>query len=721
MTRFDGSSEHAANPPAETGLQHSADETQNESGTKDSTSESGFAVNSTFVARYELLETIGQGGMGVVFKCRNKINGQLRAVKILKPHLISDAQALRRFQSEAKAASLIKHPNAIEIIDVGIANDVQPYIVMEFVDGRSLSDFLRANGPLLISDAVRIFKQIAEALSVAHTHGIIHRDIKPSNVMIMDKPGEPFFVKVVDFGIAKVLLQDGAGTVVETATGEIFGSPPYMSPEQCLGQKLDPRSDLYSLGCLMYETVMGAPPFVGPNPMATMYKHLNETAAPLDLAREDVRAVRRLDLVIAKALEKSPERRYQSALDLIDDLNKIFDVAKLSLNGYFFHSLWRTISSRLNAWSSSRKAVCIIIASITILIAVVGLSLVRTFGSKELTDAQLNIDWKQLPKTAKVDQNLQHRLERDKLRLEAEISSYYKGSSEISPESMFLHKKLADLYFDNQLFSFAQNEYRTVINEGLTLFQKQYKRFQPMPSFIHELAYCYLRYSQCLMLVGDHQQSLEFANAGLRWSFFDSNADSDYKIYFSQVIAVDKMKLSHQISPLIADYFDKFVQFTNRRSSSSMRAGGYGRALALSEIADCYLEARCWKQVIPLLIQLKTMWQNLENPGFVEQPDKIAKQNDEIAIAYAKSGKCGPFNAAVADYKAALAYEKIGELEKADSLLRQATDGFTSLYGKNDLNRGKSLFVDSRICFRRNDFLKGFYLRAEALRVLALR
>jgi serine/threonine-protein kinase len=261
--------------------------------------------------RYQLMEVVGTGGMGAVFKAHNRITNGTVAVKVLHPHLAHDGPSLRRFQLEAKAASRIENPNSISVHDYGVWEG-QAYLVMDYLEGRSLADLVKRNGKLTPRYALSLFMQACDGLGAAHKLGIYHRDVKPSNLVVMEGP-TGHQVKVCDFGLVKLKVQEG-DTI--TGTGEVFGSPPYMSPEQCLGQNVDERSDVYSMGILMYETLTGVLPIKGTNPLDTMRKQVSVRPPALKLDLPDSPWLKMLADIIAKALAKEPEQRYQSMAQL---------------------------------------------------------------------------------------------------------------------------------------------------------------------------------------------------------------------------------------------------------------------------------------------------------------------------------------------------------------------------------------------------------------------
>lgn len=241
--------------------------------TKKALSVSGETVQTCSVAdKYERLSLLGQGGMSEVWKARHKLLDKVVAIKFLGKHL-NEPSFKRRFTQEARITSRLSHPNIIGIQDYGIAANGDPFIVMDFEDGMTLSEVIEKEGAITENLARRIFIQIAEALEYAHVNGVIHRDVKSSNILL---PSSPFSgAKLLDFGLAKAVKVESADQRL-TQSGLVFGSPIYMSPEQCHGENIDGRSDIYSLGCVMYETLSGRPPFKGDSGFDTMLMHLNE-------------------------------------------------------------------------------------------------------------------------------------------------------------------------------------------------------------------------------------------------------------------------------------------------------------------------------------------------------------------------------------------------------------------------------------------------------------
>ncbi|MCA9806174.1 MAG: protein kinase, partial [Cyanobacteria bacterium HKST-UBA02] len=271
-------------------------------------------------SRYEVLAAVGKGGMGTVFKVRDLSLDKIMAIKLLQKELAEDAAARKRFAQEVEAASNLTHPNLVSIYGHGETDSGIPYLIMDYIEGESLADVIEKDGRLEPERALEIFSQVAEAVSHAHQQHIIHRDIKPTNVILSKGDNDVEIARVVDFGIAKVLPSASRETRDLTQTGEVFGSPHYMSPEQCLGFMLDQRSDIYSFGCLMYETLSGAPPFGGSNPIQLVVKHIHDDAPSFPAELKGNRTMQSLESVIMHCLEKEQQARFQSIEELKHDL-----------------------------------------------------------------------------------------------------------------------------------------------------------------------------------------------------------------------------------------------------------------------------------------------------------------------------------------------------------------------------------------------------------------
>jgi serine/threonine protein kinase len=275
-----------------------------------------FAIGDKIAERYTVIEKLGAGGMGAVYLVEEDSTERKFALKTVITQGATDRN-FKRFEMEAKATRLLQHESLVQIYDFGLIDDRQPFFVMEYCQGQNLSQRIKADGALPVDKAIEMFIAICNALTYAHSQGVVHRDLKPSNVMISENS-----VKVLDFGIAKVLREGDEFNTI-TQTGEIFGSPLYMSPEQCLGRSVDQRSDVYSLGCMFFEALTGSPPFLGETALATMLKHQSETPQTLKEATLGGDFSRDLETIIARMLAKNPDNRYPDLQKVSDDLKNV--------------------------------------------------------------------------------------------------------------------------------------------------------------------------------------------------------------------------------------------------------------------------------------------------------------------------------------------------------------------------------------------------------------
>ena len=270
----------------------------------------GDLVGSILAERYHVLKKLGEGGMGQVYLAEHVKMGRRSAVKVMHPAMIHDADAIGRFNREAANASRINHPNVAGIYDFGETADGLVYLAMEFIEGETLTELLKATGALPPARAAEITRQTAEALNVAHDMGIVHRDLKPDNIMITKDHDGDDCVKVVDFGIAKAAGSEAQNV---TRTGMVVGTPEYMSPEQLSGDKLDGRSDIYSLGLVAFNMLTGKLPFPSETSQSSMIMRLTEKPRPLSEMKPDVPWPAELQEVMDKALARDVTHRYQKA------------------------------------------------------------------------------------------------------------------------------------------------------------------------------------------------------------------------------------------------------------------------------------------------------------------------------------------------------------------------------------------------------------------------
>ena len=262
------------------------------------------------LGRYEVGRLLGAGGMAEVFEGRDRLLARRVAIKVPLSQHAHDPEFAQRFRREAQAAASLSHPGVVAVYDTGSENGTH-FIVMEYVDGRTLKDVIRAEAPLYPDRAAEITADVCAALGAAHARGLVHRDVKPANIMLMPDGR----VKLMDLGIARA----AAGETL-TQTAAMLGTAQYLSPEQAQGQAVDYRSDLYSLGCCLYEMLTGTVPFTGATPVAIAYRHVREDPTPPRMLNPDVPAP--LEAITLKAMAKLPDNRYQTAAEMHDDLER---------------------------------------------------------------------------------------------------------------------------------------------------------------------------------------------------------------------------------------------------------------------------------------------------------------------------------------------------------------------------------------------------------------
>lgn len=334
-------------------------------------------IGQTISSDYEVLELIGAGGWSRVYKAREKDGERIVAFKVLHSHLLFDRESVTRFEREAKSGVSLSHPNICQVFDYDRLESGQPYIIMEYLKGESLASLLKRKGKLSEKDAVPVFIACLNGLQEAHDNGIVHRDVKPANIFILDaeQSANGSSVKLLDFGMAKIIV----GVQPDlTLTGTAFGTVQYMSPEQVLGKQIDGRSDLYALGCVMYETLTGKKVFEGATAFGVMEQHVRTPVRKFRDVDPSTSVSPQLEAIVMKALSKSGEERFQTAKELADALThkEEFAVPK-STDGDVQSSVNSLVDHPSNSWIPSKSHAMIIAIASVVLAVALGLILTR--------------------------------------------------------------------------------------------------------------------------------------------------------------------------------------------------------------------------------------------------------------------------------------------------------------------------------------------------------
>jgi len=272
---------------------------------------------------YQILSVLGIGGSSQVYKAKHVFLVRPVAIKVLHATHVGNDEQVKRFLQESRAVSSLHHPNIVSLYDFGLTDDGRPYLVMDYLEGTSLFDLIKADGPIEPMRAVHIFRQVCEALNHAHKKGIVHRDIKPGNIVLLNEEGREDVAKLVDFGLAKIMSWASLDSFHHTQQGVVFGSPLYMSPEQCADKMVDIRSDIYSLGASLYQALSGVPPFLGENVAELIVKHMHETPPSLFEVTPKGTIPPELNSIVMRALLKEPSERFQSMSEMIEAFDNL--------------------------------------------------------------------------------------------------------------------------------------------------------------------------------------------------------------------------------------------------------------------------------------------------------------------------------------------------------------------------------------------------------------
>lgn len=284
-----------------------------------------LTIGEIFADKYLILSHVGRGGMGRVYKAKHIHTEKIVAIKVLLPQFAADRRVVRLFQDEARAAAALVHPNTVQVFDFGITQKGQSFIVMDYIEGTTLETLLRQKGRLTLPEFHNIFDQVCNALVAAHSKDVIHCDIKPGNIVLLGTNDGQMTTKLIDFGLAKILPPPQASIQMQlTDSFDLCGSPAYMSPEQCRGGRLDLRSDLYSLGCVMYEALTGHQAASGLSAMECISKHLQEMPASFASVAPELHLPDSIEEIVFKLLDKNPDARFQTPMQLKLALSKAY-------------------------------------------------------------------------------------------------------------------------------------------------------------------------------------------------------------------------------------------------------------------------------------------------------------------------------------------------------------------------------------------------------------
>jgi serine/threonine protein kinase len=427
--------------------------------TADKTAEEKIPYIGTILRdKYEITELVGGGGAGLVFKAKCIGSDAVFAVKMVSPQVSFRADSSARFSREAQSAGLLDHPNIVAVHDFGTSKDGALYLIMDFVNGVNLDDEIKARDGLSLEELIDVFVQVCRGVEHAHARGIVHRDLKPGNIMLTKAKDGTTKVKVVDFGLAKAVANE-PGLEKLTQTGEVFGTPSYMSPEQCRGEPIDFRSDIYSMGALIFEALTGGPPFVGKDPLHTIMKQINDAPPKLPPIGPTPDVQSGLQRTVLKALAKNPDQRYQTMGELRQDLEELFGTKKSAAKRAA--TSWDIIRLRcigvIERAGRHKRLLIIAVPTCLILGASITVASQLLTPLPNLVSANTNA-WsmtKKLPSNTVKPQEV--------LFTELYLSRLNEGAGVLSPKYQQALKELADYYMGAQQYDKAEEQLRKLV------------------------------------------------------------------------------------------------------------------------------------------------------------------------------------------------------------------------------------------------------------------
>ncbi|MBA3992615.1 MAG: hypothetical protein C0469_03750 [Cyanobacteria bacterium DS2.3.42] len=631
-------------------------------------------VGSVIQNRYEVEEPIGRGGMSSVYRARDRVSGEKVAFKVMHAHLLDNPSNVRRFRREALAASKVQHPHAVKIFDVGVTPNGSPYIIMDYLDGPSLSDVIAKNGKLPVERCLKIFLQTCEGMSHVHELGVLHRDLKPSNIVLVKEGDEEDYVKVVDFGIARVLAEEARSTLSKTPTGHALGSPPYMSPEQCRGLSVDKRADVYSMGCLMYETLTGRVPLEGETIVETMYKQVHEMPKSLDGIEADIRLVERLEKICFKALSKDPNSRQQSMDELKHELealstSKTSGFKSLALASREMHDMQRRL---FNVLGSSKKLVISLVCVVGVIV-VVGVAMYSPlYGigtDPSAVEREIAIEQ---PRSSYATKPTDFKVKEEYLRTRRSLAHQTAGQN--SAQGLAVERMIADFYRLAGRYAEAQQRYQWCLQIAANI--------QLGNSL--EAAELWLECGKCCILTGKFDiAQVCAANAMTDLDGLGKVGGQDY--LKALAISVDAFKGQKQLAKA-DDAALKFMKLWKDSGQSSLLSNEM--AYSCFSVAE-YLRLR----------------------NYYDMAEPLFKQS---ATCFRENGDKGRYNYAVVLNQLGLVEMARGKPAQAKKYFEKAIAFFTKAKGKDDISVAKVLFNLKDAEMKAGEVFQGVATRAAA-------
>ena len=647
-------------------------------------------IGSLLNDRYRVIAVCGRGGVGAVYKVQHVATQKLCAAKVMNLNLISDKMAVQRFQQAATAGSRLSHPNTATISDLGMTSAGQPYVIMDLLDGRSLADEIRVKGRIEIARCIHIFAQACSAIGHAHDKAIVHRNLKPSNILLVESEGDPDFVKVVDFGLAGILPEHG----MEAAGGDAYTNALYMSPEQSDGGQLDATSDVYSLGCVFYESLTGWTPFEGKNINDTLNKHKNSMPPTLSGIPGEPRQVKRLESIVFKAISKSRDARYQSMREFKNDLDALVaQAAKPKAPALIkFEGATNILSAIGERIYAARK---ILIALILLVVVMGGTAGGVYFWYNSYKDPDFNdriipadhvfSEWKDAAKFAQA---------RDML-IQTEKGHDANWAME-TQEGMAFKKKLGDFYREGKKFDDALREYQAALNA----IREQHLE----ETHAVEAGELYAKIAELYYLAGKTKEARDFAQMAIStFKKTGKHGTGDVLIaYYTMIYCLSRMG---QFVPadIVMTQLNREVIATANKSdpNDSLKI-----ALSLQAFAELSLRRKEYDRALRSFQEVNEMWKEF---GPDAELNRAATYNQlgmiELADGLQLKGQAG---------KSVYAN---GQLSQAMDDLNKAKATITQLKGTDNVDYAKVLFNLSDAYWAKEKYADSIKTKLEARRL----